>query len=110
MIKLAYDNNCSFVYSHNKEYNPLLDLNDKYDNFITMAPKSTINTYRYKRDGKEYLRPYLASALSIKCNVDSNLLDILNYLNIQTFIFGLIYDYVDLFKIKMEDFIKEDIS
>ena len=110
MIKLAFDNNCSFVYSHNKEYNPLSKLNEKYDNFITMAPNSAINTYRYKREGKEYLRPYLAAALSIKCNIDSNLLDILNYLNIQTFIFGLIYDYVDLFKIKMEDFIKEDIS
>lgn len=106
MIKIAFNKNTSFVYNHNKSYNPLSMSNTPYNNFITMAPYNNKNVYCYKDSRKDISRPFLTASLSVDCMETSNLLDILNYLNIGEFIFKMVYDYVSLFQISMEEFIK----
>lgn len=108
MIKLAFEENTSFVYNHNKIHNPLSMENTKYDNFITMAPKNIKNIYTITNNRKEISLPYLSASLSISCKNKSNILDILNYLDIGNFIFKLVFGYVTLFKINMEEFIKDE--
>lgn len=107
LIKLSFETKESLVYLHNIEHNPLNMRKNKYENFISMAPNISQNVYSYKIQRKEMLRPFLSASLSIKCINNSNILDILNYLDIGSFIFHLIFDYVTLFKIDMEKFIQE---
>lgn len=106
MIKIAFEQNKSFVYNHNKTYNPLPMSNSIYQNFITMAPSINKNIHTYKDNRKDVTRPYLTASLSITCKQKTNILDILNYLNIQEFIFKLVFEYATLFKINMSKFIE----
>lgn len=106
MIKIAFDKQTSFVYTHNKAYNPLPMAKSPYDDFITMVMHSGANCYNYKDGRKNIVYPFISASLSIACSENSNLLDILNYLDIGGFIFKMVYDYVALFKIDMIKFIK----
>lgn len=110
MIEAAFTNNSPLVYSHNKSLNPLPILNTSYEDFITIAPKSTKNIYQYKHNRKDILRPFLTASLSVTCNSKNNLLDFLNYMDIGGFIFKLVYDYIDLFKIELEKLINNNIE
>lgn len=107
MIQIAFDHNTSFVYIHNSDFNSLPQR--KYENFITMAPNIYQNTYIVPFKKPEIKRPYISAALSITCDVESNILDILNYLGIGQFIFRLVFDYVSLFKIDLKKIVEEDI-
>lgn len=107
LIKLSFETEKSLVYLHNTKYNPLNMKNNKYHNFISMAPHLGQNVYSFKQNRIEQSRPFLSASLSLTCNTDSNILDILNYLDISHFIFRLVFDYVSLFKIDMEKFIQE---
>lgn len=106
MLKIAFENQSSFVFKHNKMHNPLSMINNMYDDFITMTSQNSKNIYTFKENRKDTSRPFLTASLSVSYTNRSDLLDILNYLDIGEFIFKLVYDYVSLFKINMEEFIK----
>lgn len=110
MIKIAFEKNKSLVYIHNKEHNPLPMKNDKYENFITMSPNINSNIYTFKEDREHVTRPFLSASLSIRCKTDSNILDVLNYMDISSFIFKIVFDYVELFRIDMEKFINSEVT
>ena len=67
MIRIAFEENKSFVYAHNKTNNPLPMNNDKYENFITMAPPINKNIFSFKKERNDVVMPFLAASLSIKC-------------------------------------------
>ena len=108
IVKIAFENNKSFVFLHIPEYNPLDMNHSQYGNFLTMAPQSYVNIYSHKVNGKQIERPYLSASLSISTTpCESNLLDIFNYLHIGSFIFNHIEDYIRLFKINLTHFVQD---
>lgn len=108
LIQLAFEHKQSFVYKHTPEYNPLNMDHSDYDNFVTMTSSSHFNIYRTKQLGRKIEYPHISASLSLKTDRASNLLDVLNFLGIDDFLFRNVEDYIELFKIDLADFISKE--
>ena len=110
LVRLAYETKHALVYMHNKDHNSLDLSKNTYDKFITLVPNVTKNSCPVIINKKEISLPYLSASLSVhQGEGNSLLLDILNYMNFDEFIFKFVYDYISQFKINMNSFLQEEV-
>lgn len=107
LIECCFNIKTSLVYSHNIDYNKLEV--KKWNNFITIIPCSNnnkINPEKYTILSDEKQIPIITCAISIQNNVDSIMLDVLNYMNIDKIITQIIENYTNTFHIDLSLFIQ----
>ena len=104
LIEKAFEIEKSLIYSVNKVYTSE-KISDRWDDFITIIPTMECNRINIGRSKIKY-RPYITFGITGRLEKFTDMLYILDFLNINNIIGDIISNFMECFQIDLKDFIE----
>ena len=105
LIEESYVSGCSLIYSINEEFTDR-DLKEKWTNFITVVPLFDRNIYTQKAHNQNKKVPFITFGITTNSEKFNPLLYCMDYFSIKATLEEIIEQYLDLFRISMDEFCK----